>query len=303
MNSRIARYFMAIAQHKSMRDAAEALRVAQPALSRAVMNIEQDFGLALLERHARGVNLTAAGEIFLRYCRDDLSQDEHLRIDMDALKGLKRGTVRITAVESFARSLLPRVISSYWKRHPDVVFEVKTDASDHLTTAVREVETDIGITYNSLMAPGIDVRLQVREPLVALVSAKHPLACAKSITMSDAAAFPAALTTKTSRSRFLVDEACRKERVSLFPVIESNYIELLTRLVEESLAVTFLLRHSAIDLIEAGKIKPVPVRNALMKRGSIEIITRASRPLSPAGEEFIKLLSIELLPNRSIARH
>lgn len=299
MNVRISRYFTAIAQHGSMRDAAESLHVAQSALSRSIMNIEQEFGVTMLERHPRGVILTAAGEIFLRYARDNLSQSEQMRDEMDALKGLRRGTVRIHAVESLARSLLPRLISAYWRRYPDVVFDVKTDGSDRIVTAVREAETDIGLTYNSLIGSHIEVRLQVREPLVALMASHHRLARSTAITMRDAACYPVALTTKTSRSRFLVDEACRKERLSLSPVLETNYIDLLTSIVEQSRAITFLLKYSVEDRLEAGMITAVPVRSVIMNRGTIEILTRASRKLSPASEEFVQFLARELQPQAS----
>jgi len=297
VNVRIARYFVAIAEHGSMRDAAEALNVAQPALSRTISNLEQDHGLPLLERHSRGVNLTAAGEIFLRYARDELVQHEQLRSDIEGLKGLQHGFVRITAIESFARSLLPRLIGAFWRIHPEIEFDVNTDVSDHLLAAVLEGETDIGLTYNSLTPPGIEVRMRAREPMVALVAANHPLANQPSITMRDAAPYPAALTVRGSRSRYLVDEACRTERVSLRMVLETNYVELLTQLVEVTPAVTFLLRYSALDRIESGTIRAIPIRNDLMNNSTIEILTRASRQLPPAATEFLKALTAELTPD------
>jgi DNA-binding transcriptional LysR family regulator len=298
MHSRIARYFMGIAQHGSIRDAAEALHVAQSTLSRAIMNVEQQFGVAMLERHPRGVVLTEAGRIFLRHARDEVSRAEHMRDEFDSLKGLKRGTVRIHAVESLARSMLPRMMCVCWEQHPDVAFDVKADTSDHITRAVREAETDIGLTYNSPVAGDIDVRFQARQPLVAVVASRHPLAAAKAITMRDAAAFPVALTTSPSRSRLLIDEACRKERVSLTPVLETNYIELLTSVVERTSAVTFLLTVSAADRIEVGMLTPVPIRNELMNRGTIDVITRANRQLSPAGQDFISFLGTEFQRTR-----
>ncbi len=72
MDIRTSRYFAAIAQHASIRDAADALNVAQSALSRQILKLEQDFGMALFERHPRGVALTAAGEVYLRYARSRL---------------------------------------------------------------------------------------------------------------------------------------------------------------------------------------------------------------------------------------
>ena len=296
MHPRISRYFMAIAQHGSMRDAGAALNVAQSALSRSIMNLEQELGLSMLERHPRGVVLTPAGEVVLRYARDELLQSEHMRAELNALKSLRRGTIRIHAIESLARSVLPRIIGAYWAEHPQVAFDVRTDASDHIIKAVREAETDIGLTYNSPIAADIDIRLQVSDPLVALVAGGHNLAREKAITMKEASRFPTALTLHGTRSRLLIDEACRIERICLSPVLETNYIELLTSVVEQSRAVTFLLRFSAADRIHAGHIAAVPVRNELMGSGTIEVITRASRQLAPAGEEFIKFVGRHLHP-------
>lgn len=302
MHSRISRYFTAVAQHGSMRDAADALHVAQSALSRSIQGLEHELGVELLERHSRGVVLTAAGQIFLRHARDELAQIPHLRAELDALTGLRRGTVRIHAVESLARSLLPRLIGTYWASHPGVAFDVRTDSSDHIGKAVSEAETDIGLTYNSLITSDVEVRVRTREPLVALVASGHPLARAKVITLRDAAAYPIALTTKTSRSRLLIDEACRKAGVSLNPILETNYIELLTSIVEQGRAVTFLLRLSAAERIAAGIITAVPVRSELMNRGTIEVLTRASRKLAPAGEEFLAFLGKELKAHQTRGR-
>ena len=63
------RYFATVARHGSIREAAEELNVAQSALSRQIQKLEQDFGVPLFQRHARGVELTSAGEIFLRHAR------------------------------------------------------------------------------------------------------------------------------------------------------------------------------------------------------------------------------------------
>ena len=122
------RYFAAVARHGSIREAAEELHVAQSALSRQIQKLEQDFGVPLFQRHARGVELTSAGEIFLRHARSSLRQTERVRSELDALKGLRRGTINLQAIESLVPGVLPQAILRFSARHPGITFEV-TDRS------------------------------------------------------------------------------------------------------------------------------------------------------------------------------
>jgi DNA-binding transcriptional LysR family regulator len=294
MDIRASRYFAAVAQHNSIRDAADALNVAQSALSRQILKLEETFGVRLFERLPRGVTLTAAGEVYLRYARDQIAQAEHMRAEFHALNGMHRGRVRISAIESLTRSLLPRLIAAFREQHPGVGFDVKMDGSEHIIEAVREIDTDIGITYYSQPASDLAVRVSAREPLVAIVAAGHALAQKKSVGLRDVAAFPTALTTRGSRSRSLIDTACWKAGVSLSPVLETNSVEMLTGLAARSDTVTFLLRLSAEDGIRAGTLAAVPVRSEILNMGTIEVLTRVSRKLSPVSEEFLGFLGTEL---------
>src|SRR5205823_1569795 len=89
-----------VARHGSIREAAEELHVAQSALSRQIQKLEQQLGVPLFQRHARGVELTSAGEIYLRHARSSLRQDERVRSELDALKGLRHGTINLQSIES-----------------------------------------------------------------------------------------------------------------------------------------------------------------------------------------------------------
>ena len=70
------------------------------------------------------MELTSAGEIFLRHARSSLRQDDRVRSELDALKGLRRGTINMQAIESLVPSVLPRVILGFSARHPGITFNV-----------------------------------------------------------------------------------------------------------------------------------------------------------------------------------
>ena len=106
---RFLTYVDAVARHGSIRKAADALNVASSALNRQILDLETDLGSALFERLPRGVRLTAAGEVFLAYARQAISELKAVELRVEQLRGLVRGQVGVAAVESVAGELLPSV--------------------------------------------------------------------------------------------------------------------------------------------------------------------------------------------------
>src|SRR5713226_5815021 len=103
---RILRYVDEIARCGSIRRAAERLNVTASAVNRRVADLEEELGARLFERRPRGVRLTAAGEMFVRYAREQATDMERVKSQIEDLKGLRRGTVRIAC--SQAMRTVPR---------------------------------------------------------------------------------------------------------------------------------------------------------------------------------------------------
>jgi len=288
------RYFSAVARHGSIREAADELHVAQSALSRQIQKLEQDFGVPLFERHARGVELTSAGEILLRYARSSLRQVERVRSELDALKGLRRGTITIQSIESLVPHLLPRAIARFSVRHPGINFEITIDGSDHVVAAVREGRTDIGLAFNPPAEREFVTMFKMREPLVAAMSARHPLAHRPRVSLADCAAYPIASPMKNTGSRILIDVACKAAGIHISPTLETNSIPLRVHFVHVNHGITFLSRLSAWDSLRTGALIAVPIRDRLVNSATIDAITHASRQLPLAAEEFLRVLQGEL---------
>src|SRR6478609_1260012 len=100
MHRTALRTFLAVAESGSMHAASNVLHLSQSAISRQILILEEDIGASLFERRARGVTLTSAGEIFVRYARDAMSEADRARSEISALQGLQRGTVRVAAAEA-----------------------------------------------------------------------------------------------------------------------------------------------------------------------------------------------------------
>lgn len=114
----------AVAHHGSIRKAAEPLHIASSALNRRILDLEADVGSPLFERLPRGVRATAAGELFLAYVRRSLKELRLVEAQIDGLRGLVHGRVRIAVAESVTGRMLPDAIAEYHQRHPGVGFSV-----------------------------------------------------------------------------------------------------------------------------------------------------------------------------------
>lgn len=287
------RYFTAVARHGSIREAAEDLHIAQSALSRQIHKLEQELGVPLLQRHARGVELTSAGEIFLRYARSSVRQVERVRSELDALKGLRRGTVTIHSIESLVPHLLPRAVARFRERHPNIAFEITIDGSDHVVEAVREGRTDIGLAFYPPAERELVTVFKMREPLVAMMSSRHPLARLPRVSLADCSAYPIASPMRNTGSRLLIDLACKTAGIHIVPALETNSIPLRVQFVHVNDGITFLSRLSGWDSLRSGELVAVPIRDRLVNNATIDAITHGSRQLPIAAEEFLRFLQGE----------
>src|SRR6202521_3823262 len=150
---RIMRYVDEVARAGSIRKAADQLNVTASAVNRRIMDLEEELGTSLFERRARGVRLTAAGEIFVHYLRSQHGEVERMKSQIEDLKGLRRGEVRIACSQALALDFLPREIAQFRKTHPLV--------SVHLKVA------DHGGGMGALGAYGVDLVVVFRPPYLA----------------------------------------------------------------------------------------------------------------------------------------
>ena len=115
---RILDYVDEVARAGSIRKAAEQLNVTASAVNRRITDLEEELGAPLFERLPRGVRLTAAGELFVHYLRKQHGEVERMKSQIEDLKGLRRGTVRLACSQALALDFLPRAIAEFRKRTP-----------------------------------------------------------------------------------------------------------------------------------------------------------------------------------------
>jgi DNA-binding transcriptional LysR family regulator len=188
MDLRQLRQFVAVAEERSFRRAAERLHVSQPPLSVAVQRLEAEVGATLLDRTRHHVRLTVAGEAFLREARRTLAHAQlSVEIAQRAAAG-KLGTLRLSFVPSAALGVVPQLLRTFREDYPDVKLVLTGDTTAHQMAALLSGATDVGIVVPPLHDAG-DFRVQpyCEQELMLAVPDTHPLAQQQRVQLRDLA--------------------------------------------------------------------------------------------------------------------
>ena len=187
LDVRRLRVLREVAARGSFSAAADALAFTQPAVSRQIAALEAEAGTRLVERGARGIRLTAAGELLVEHAEailDRLAAAEH---QLEALNGLNGGRLRVGAFPSANATLVPLAMAEFDRRHHEVCLNLVEARSPELATMLSAGELDIAVVSDSEGALADELRLEplMEDPLYVAMARSHPLADKPDLTLAD----------------------------------------------------------------------------------------------------------------------
>jgi DNA-binding transcriptional LysR family regulator len=277
-------YVDAVARHGSIRKAAEAMHIASSAMNRRILDLEDDIGFPLFERLPRGVRATAAGELFLVYVRRSLKELRQLEAQIDGLRGLARGHVRIAVAESVTTRLLPDAIADYQERHRGIAFAVTVDGPERLLALLLQDAVDLIFTHSPIRDRAIEVLASAAQPLCALVTPEHPLATRKSVRLHDCVAYPIAMPDETLAARAFLDAALDRASITVEPAMVSNSVETIKIFARTRQGVCFSF-HIGRQPDVSGMV-PIPLSDPVLADTRLEFAARRGRVLPVAAASF-----------------
>ena len=258
MDLRSIGYFVRIADAGSVRLAADQLGIAQSALSRQIRLLENEIGMPLLVRHARGVRLTGAGTQFLDHCQRVMREITLLREEMRVRKDEPSGRVSLGIPQTLAPLLLPGTIERAREQCPRVALRVVEGYSTILFDALLAGQIDLAILMNPPASRALALRPLVSEPIVVMMSPQ--MAGARSfMAMAELAATPLILTAAV---RNIVEERMRRMNLKPNIQVEVNSSEAIRRLLLRGAGVTALPVSAFHEDIRAGRIAALPIADS-----------------------------------------
>ena len=287
--SRSFAYFEAVASQGSMRKAAATLNVASSALNRQILDLEANLGVQLFERLPRGVRLTSAGEMLLGHVRRMARDFELTRSQIEDLRGLRRGHVRVAAIEAMG-GVIARLIIDSQRDHPRVSFEYQITGSREVVSAVLAEEADIGYAFNPPAERGFQVVSETIETLHAIMARNHPLAERKTLRLTDCSGYPLLLGDASLGGRHLLDAAAEQASMPLNPVVTGNSVGVMKSVAAGSHSICFQIGIRAED--EPG-LKAIPLTD-LALRGRLAIGVKKNRQLPSAAAVFLETMKRDM---------
>ncbi len=291
--------FATVARLGSFSRAAEALHLTQPAVSIQIRQLSETVGMPLFDQAGRSPRLTAAGEELLATTRslDDVWNGFESAID--ALRGLKRGTLRVALVTT-AKYFLPRMLGAFCKRYPDISIELEIANRDRVVERLRHNEDDLYVMSYPPEDLDIVVHPFLDNEMVVLAPRGH-WAAERRVSLTELAGEPFLLREPGSGSRRAIDDFARQAGVSLRVRLALGSNEALLELAGTGMGLAVISRHALGDRLEVeglvvldvegfplhrpwnlvhlrNKILPVPARAFLDEMLAASRASRSGQP-------------------------
>jgi DNA-binding transcriptional LysR family regulator len=170
------RYFVTVADEGQVTRAARKLEIAQPALSQAIAQLEAELGLQLLERHARGVTLTAAGEVFLPKARAAVESERDVEWAGQSLSRITEGTLDVGFVGPPPTINSPELFDAFARAYPEIEIAFRDLPFPRGTTSSWLGTADVAFCHRPAAEPGIGMQAVRPEPRAVVAHKDHPLA-------------------------------------------------------------------------------------------------------------------------------
>ncbi|WP_321912232.1 LysR family transcriptional regulator [Paraburkholderia sp. J11-2] len=289
MNLKRLEHLVAVVEEGTLAAAARRVNLTQPALTRSIQTLEDEAGMALFDRGARGVTLTSTGRMVLERARRILFEASCLERDLQLVQQHEMGSVRFGLGPFPAAILLSRVLRTMQRNWPNLRVNAEVSNSEALFAALQSEQLDFVLSANRLMP--LTVEMEVRpltpEPIGFFVRPDHPL-CGSPVELAQirearlaSVPLPVAaheLWRTLLRCRPGEDVATR---------VESNDFRALTQLARHEDVVLIAPNRALEDELASGTLVQLHVEDLQDLKVQYSIAYLAQRTLSPAAEKAI----------------
>lgn len=299
MNLRDLRYLVALADHKHFGRAAAACFVSQPTLSTQIKKLEDELGVALVERAPRHVMLTPAGRDAAERARVVIAEVEQMKEAARRTQNPEAGTVRLGIFPTLGPYLLPHVVPRIRQRFPQLELLLVEEKTDVILRQLREGKLDAGVLALPLHDDQLHTEFLFEEPFLLAVPESHPLAARDTLTMRDLSQESLLLLEDGHCMREQSLDVCHLAGASEKTGFRATSLETLRQMVAANVGITLLPMLAVQPPVAPSRdIRLVPFRDPPPTR-RIAMVWRRSSAMS----EFLSKLATVFreLPHETLA--
>lgn len=278
--------FHKVAKFKSFSRAAEELFISQPAVSKHIRELEQKIGMRLIRRGRGGFDLTEAGEILFK---ETHKISNHLLEIENLLGNLKKdhhGILKIGTTESYAKCLMPELLSGFQTSQPSIKITLEVGNSEEIEKSLFDRKNDLGLIGAVKASSKFEIIPFLREELFLIVMPNHPLGKRRAVSLKEIEEYPFIIRAKGSTTRRILFHAFEELDIHPSLLIEAGSSEFIKQWVSEGKGVSVIIRRLGEDEKKRGMIKMVPLREKLYIE--VAVLYLKEERANPAIKAFIQ---------------
>jgi DNA-binding transcriptional LysR family regulator len=278
-----------LTETESFTKAAQINHITQSAVSQQISSLERQFKALLIERSKKKFRLTREGELLYQASKEIVQTYERLHSQLQELKDIISGTVRVATIYSVGLHMLPPYIKRYLKSYPTVNVHVEYRRANQVYEDVLGNIVDLGVVAYPVRDPKLDIVALRKEPLVLICHPQHPLARSKGVKMSALAGQKYVAFESDIPTRRALDKLFREHGVHVVPVMEFDNVETVKRAVEIDAGVAIVPRICVDEEVAEKTLVALEVDDAELSR-PLAVLHKKNKVLSTAMKQFIALL-------------
>ena len=283
-----------VAELGSLSKAAERLHIAQPALSRQIRMLESELGVALFERHGRGMVITPVGRDVLDHATRVLAELEAIRNVATEGHAPFTGTVSIGTTPTVGEIITVPLVKSIRETHPRLEVRFSSAYSGHILEWVQRGEIDLAVSYDPQPMRSLRIRPIMLESLMLVGASIRGGTFDNPVRFSDLANHAMILPSSRHGLRALVNDHARQVGIDLNVMVEADSFNALIDLVRSDLGVTVLPLAPIYPFVKSGDlcvtpiIDPEPTRKLVLAYPADRAVSAAARFV---GDTFMAIAS------------
>jgi len=253
------RIFYYAAREKNLTKAAEALFVTQPAVTMQIKTLEQYLGVPLFRKRGKFLELTDAGNVLFKYAEKIFTVVEEMEHALKGFASLAQGSLVIGTTRSFARNLMPGLISRYQEKFPGIKVSLEVGSSSEIAEGVANFKYDLGLIGKIPLPVRVKAFPFTPEEFCVVASPDHRLAKKERVSWRELQNEPIIIREPGSGSRHLMLSFLETHGVKPSVLIEAGSVEFIKEYVIKGRGISFLHKPEVQLEAKMGLLKSIQI--------------------------------------------
>ncbi|MBW2443401.1 MAG: LysR family transcriptional regulator [Deltaproteobacteria bacterium] len=287
------RAFYLAAREKSITRAAEALHVTQPAETMQIKAFENQLKVKLFRKIGKELILTDVGKVLYGYAKRMFKIVDEMEYVLKSYGDLTKGTLTIGTTRSFARHLMPGLLSRFQQSFPNVRVFLKVGSSQEIADSIATFKYDLGIIGRLPNLDKLKVVPYTKEEFCVVISPNHRFAAESTVSLTEIKNEPIIIRESGSGSRHAILSLLASHNVKPSVLVEAGSVEFIKEYIIKERGISFLYKPEIELEAKMGLLKPLDIQEGpIWVQTDIVFAKRADLP--PPAKAFLQIISSEL---------